>query len=204
MLYFQYNLKKDLAKLLMSCIITKLLAKGKHMQQKIRKIGGYAFYIIISNTLYGMILFFTVTFLLQYSELYAYIANLTFIILGLLLDRFLVYKSYQPKKLAEKIKSLKKVEDRNLNDHIVRWHLTYFVSFKTSLFFFYIFILLFSQLIKFNPELVSLQMGGFINSIDYSVIILLAFKDFSEEFANDRNRMKPILDEYEHQMSKES
>ncbi len=172
------------------------------MKNKIKKMAGYVFYIIMSNALYGILLYFMVTWLLKYSELYAYLGNLAFIIICLLLDRLILLKVLQPKKLAEEIKKIKKEEDRILNNRVIKWQLNYFVSFKTSLFFFYIFVLLFSQIIKFNPELVSPEIGSFINSIDYSVIILLAFKDFSEEFLKDRNRMETTLEEYNKFVSK--
>lgn len=171
------------------------------MKNKIKKMGGHVFYIILSNTVYGVTLYFVVTLALKTSELLAYCINLGFIIMGLLLDRWIILKVYQPKKLAEEIRKLEKEKDRALNNRIIKWQLEYFVSFKTSLFFFYIFILLFSQLIKFKPELVGPEINSFINTIDYSVIILLAFKDFSEEFSKDKNRMKEVSEEYDKNMS---
>jgi hypothetical protein len=40
--------------------------------------------------------------------------------------------------------------------------------------------------------------------IVYSTIILLAFKDFGEEFSKDRNRMKDVLAEYDNHMTKKN
>lgn len=167
------------------------------MANRIKKVGGYAFYILISNIIYGALLYFMVTWLLNYSELYAYLANLAFIVIALSFDRLINTKIYTPQILVGEIAKLKKDKDRRLNDRMIRWVLNHFVSFKTSLFFFYMFVLLFSQIIKFTPELVGSELGGFINSIDYSVIIVLAYKDFSEEFFKDRSKMKITLEEYE-------
>lgn len=167
------------------------------MREYLRKAVGYGIYILLSNLIYGIILFFSVTWLLQFSELYAYLGNLVFIFLALLIDRLILTKILQPKKLVHEIKKLENLKDKELNNRLIHWQLNYFVSFKTSLFFFYIFVLLFSQILKFNPNLVSPEIAGFINSIDYSVIILLALKDFNEEFYKDREHMNIVLEQYD-------
>lgn len=171
------------------------------MKNKIKQTMTYVIYILISNFIYGVILYFLITYSLMHSKLTAYLVNLGFIIICLLLDIFTKKQLANTKKLAIKIESLKNEKDQIRNRQYIRWVLKNYVSFKTSLFFFYIFILLFSQILNFEPTLANAKIRDFIHIIDYSVIILLAFKDFGEEFFKDRKVMQKNIQEYDNYLS---
>ncbi|MGL4670359.1 MAG: hypothetical protein ACRCVG_07210 [Methanobacteriaceae archaeon] len=66
------------------------------------------------------------------------------------------------------------------------------ISFKTELYLFYVFILIFSQIIDFSPELVSEDLANFILANSYSILLLIAFDRIIQNFSNDRKRMKKI------------
>jgi hypothetical protein len=109
------------------------------------------------------------------------------IILSLAVDEF-SYSYFPSKKLAVQIKEAKDVEGSYRS---IQWLLDSFVSFKTMLYLFYIFILLISQIIDFYPDSV-LAGGGFGNFIlinRYNIVLLIAIDKLIKHFAKDRERM---------------
>jgi hypothetical protein len=83
-----------------------------------------------------------------------------------------------------------------------RWSLKYYVSFRTFLFTFYVAVLIAAQIAKLYPALVEESIAGFLGVVEFSVIILLAFKDLGEEFPRDRNRARARLEEFEKYLAK--
>ena len=67
-----------------------------------------------------------------------------------------------------------------------------FVSFKTVLYMFYIFILIFSQIIDFYPALVGENIGNFISANSYSILLLIALDQVIGQFSKDRERVGKI------------
>ena len=53
------------------------------MSETIGKIINYVLYVLLSNVIYGLLIFFVFTWLVRYSLLYAYLGNLSLIIIGL-------------------------------------------------------------------------------------------------------------------------
>ena len=158
------------------------------MPSKTKKLGGYLFYLLLSNVIYGLFVYQVFTWLVGYSLLYAYLGNLLLIILGLAWDEYM-QRHLQSKKLTIQLKQEK---DRELNQRFVRWLMESFISFKTALYLFYVFILIISQFIKFFPELLGENAKIFISANDYSILFLIALDTMSTQFAKDRQRMKII------------
>jgi len=156
------------------------------LPSKIRQICRYVGYALVTNIIYGFILYSVFTWLAGYSLLYAYLWNLALIILGLALDE-IMYRMYQSENFAAQIKKEKDVEKAY---RLIQWQLDNFVSFKTVLYLFYIVILVVSQIIESNPELIGESLGRFIHANNYSILVLIAFDTLIGQFSKDRERMK--------------
>lgn len=67
-----------------------------------------------------------------------------------------------------------------------------FVSFKTVLYVFYLFVLIVSQIIDFSSAsgLVDECLGNFILTTQYSIVLLIAFDMLIGQFIKDREKMK--------------
>ena len=164
----------------------------KRLSNKLKRIGKYLLYILISNIIYGLILWYTCTWLAGYSIIYAYLGNIALIVIGVMLDE-LTPRMYQSKRTIEQIKE---EEDKEKTLRIVQSHMDSFVSYKTSLYLFYIFILIISQIIDFDPELVGEDLGNFINATKYSILLLISYDFLLEQFSKDRRRMKKISEKF--------
>ena len=162
------------------------------MAGKIKKIGRYAIYLIGSNAIYGVMVYHVFTWLSGYSLVLAYFGNLAMIVLGLSIDEYAL-KMLQSEKLAMQVKEEK---DSEINYRMIEGIMSSFISFKTALYLFYIFILLFSQIVKFYPTIVGENMRNFIGANDYSILFLLAFDTIIANFTKDRQRMEKIYDEF--------
>ena len=159
------------------------------MANKIKQISKYVFYLIWSNAIYGLLVYGVFTWLSNYSLLFAYLGNLALIILGLSIDECTL-KMLQSKKL---VKQVKKEKNSEQNYRFIQSIMESFISFKTALYLFYIFILLFSQILNFHPTIVGENVRNFIRANDYSILFLLATDTLIANFSKDRTRMKIIF-----------
>lgn len=139
----------------------------------------YTFYAIIMAVTYGMVTYFgifargTDGFMLR-----TYIWNLVLIVLVLLTDR--VYLS-KLKKNAEKRKAANK-----------KTRVLHFISFKASLYLFYMFALIASRLMLIlDPAEMAVlyNFREYILSIEYGLILLVAADKFIDQFAKDKKQM---------------
>ena len=171
------------------------------MKEKLKQIGRFILYIIWTNLVYGLILYFVCIWLARYSLLYAYLGNLVLIIIGLAIDEYIL-RFLQSRKL---IKELKNEKDFEKNYRAVQLMMDNFVSFKTALYVFYLIILVVSQIIVFNPELVPIgeDLGNFLYITEYSVLLLIALDMLSRQFSKDRARIGKISEKLEKELAKD-
>ncbi|MCL2157352.1 MAG: hypothetical protein FWH54_04970 [Methanobrevibacter sp.] len=162
------------------------------MIKKIKRISNYLLYILLTNVIYGLILFFVSTSLAKYSLSYAYLGNIALIIIGLALDEYNL-KMLQSKNLVMQIK---KDNDSLKNYRLIQWIMNNFVSFKTILYVFYVFILMVSQITDFNPTLISGDLEIFIFTNRYSILLLIGFDRLIKQFSNDRIRINKISSKF--------
>ena len=160
------------------------------MQNKIKQIGRYVSYLLWSNVIYGLIVYHVFIWLARYSLLFAYLGNLALIMLGLLIDEYTI-QMLQSQKLVRELMEDKKNEK---NYQFVQRIMDSFISFKTALYLFYLFILVFSQMITLHPSLVGENIQNFIKANDYSILFLLALDTLIAHFSKDREKMKKISD----------
>jgi len=165
------------------------------MLNKFKKITGYLLYILYSNIIFGFILYYTFTWLVGYSPLYAYLGNLAFIILGLILDEYVIKVLVRDLQLKKRAKKSEKVLIISL--------LSSYISFKTVLYLFYIFILIISQIIKFYPDLLNEALGNFISANTYSILLLMSIDKIILQFIKDRSKMNEILEKFKDYLNEE-
>jgi len=145
----------------------------------------YAFYAIVMAVMYGLVTYFgifargTEGFMLR-----TYIWNLVLIVAVLIIDK--VYLS-KLKKNSEK--------QKNTNKKPRAMH---FISFKASLYLFYMFALIASRLmlLLYPSEIVSLyHFRDYILSIEYGLILLVAADKFIDQFTKDKKQMIEMAQE---------
>jgi len=165
------------------------------MPKKLRKILKYVLFALISNVIYGLGMYYVYKWLVGYSILYAYLGTLVLIIIGLIWDE-LNHKYYlwamQTKEYAIQMEK----------SFLFRLYLDAFISFKTILYLFYIFVLIVSQIIKFNPAIVNESFGNFILSFEYAILFIIAYDMVIGQFSKDRARMKKISAKFKESLNK--
>ena len=163
------------------------------MSNKIKRIIKYLLYALMTNVIYGLILYFVFTWLAGYSLLYAYFWNLAFIIIGLVLDE-VNHGLYQSDKFLSEIQS--NTLEAKLGKDFLGFYLDAFISFKTILYLFYTVILIFSHINKFYQIFVNEDLVNFIAANEYSILFLIAVDMFIQQFSKDRVRMKKISSKF--------
>jgi hypothetical protein len=78
-----------------------------------------------------------------------------------------------------------------------------FISFKTLIYLLYLFILIASQIIDFNPDLIGENLVNFIQANNYSILFLLAFDTLIGQFSKDKERMKKIAEKLKEDSSED-
>ncbi len=165
------------------------------MRDKLKRIGNYLIYILMGNALYGVVLYFVVTGLATISPLLAFLGNLALILTVILIDEYVVRKGLRPERIIRDLQKLRTAKEVEMNLRFIRWAFAHYISFKSFLFVFYIAALILSQVLRYYPTVMAESFANFIHIIDLSVIVLLAFKDFGEEFSKDKNRLKTRQEE---------
>jgi hypothetical protein len=74
-------------------------------------------------------------------------------------------------------------------------------SFKADLYLFYVFILVFSQIIELNPALASDNFGYFVSANNYSILFLIAIDMLIRQYSKDRERLKNISEKFKEMFS---
>ncbi|MDR0326495.1 MAG: hypothetical protein LBI19_10450 [Oscillospiraceae bacterium] len=160
------------------------------MLHKAKKISKHLLFILYSNVIYGLIIYFSFTWLAGYSLFLAYLGNLALIALGLVWDEFNQRAMYSKKLVSQ----LKKESDVEKSYRFIQKIVDSFVSFKTSLYLFYIIILIVSKMLDFYPALVGENLSNFILANNYSILFLIALDTLIGQFSRDRERMQKISD----------
>jgi len=155
---------------------------------KTKKLALYGIYAIFSTMGYGYVMFSLYINLNNafddFTMLHAYFTNIVAIIGALIVDK--IVSNYLSEKyfVANKKRSL--VGRFLYYDNLI--------SVKTTLYLFYTFILIASRVSIMQPELISETFRGFVLSIEYCLILVVAFDKFIEHLAKDVKRIKKISD----------
>jgi len=161
------------------------------MLRKTKVTSIYIMAAIITAILYGFIAYIIIYHRLAGgSVLLAYLYNIALIIIFLSLDKL----------IHAKLQSDKFVVTRR-NYLFALWiHIENYISFKTTIYLFYIFILITSRISFLDPTLVSEDFRNFILSIEYGLILVIAFDKLTEHVFKDVKRVKIVDDKFKKYM----
>ena len=162
------------------------------MLEKFKQMSRHLIYILGSNIIYGFIVYYVFMWLSDYSLLYAYLGNIVLIISGLAIDNY----SQNVLQSSEFAMQLKKEKNKDKYYRMFQLLIDSFISFKTILYLFYVFILIVSQIVKFYPDLVSENIRNFIGANDYSILFLISLDSLAGQFINDKKRMKEASEKF--------
>jgi len=160
----------------------------------LKKATKYLLYIILTNIIYGIILYNICTWLAGFSLLLAYFGNLVLIIIGLSLDEQNL-KMMQSKKIIDDIKKQNE-KNQKINFNLFQLIFESFISFKTILYVFYIFILIISEVISLNLITLNNDLEKFILANRYSILLLIALDQVIGQFSKDRKRIKGVAEKF--------
>ena len=152
---------------------------------RLRRIGRYVGYMLWTNILYGLLVYWTFTWLAGYSMLYATLGNLALIVLGLVIDEAALRLLVSPKLVAE----LQAEKTGQQAHRQVQWILESFISFKSILYLFYVVILILSQALEYAPTLLNAHLRAFISANNSSILFLVAVDALIGQFSRDRSRI---------------
>jgi len=157
------------------------------MSQKVVVVAKYIFFAVLTAALYGYAAFhFIFMNLAGGSMLHAYIWNIAIIIIFLSLDK-IIYAKMQSRDFV--------ITKRNYL--LALWvHIENYISFKTTIYLFYIFVLIASRVSTINPALVSEDFRSFVLSIEYGLVLVIAFDKLTEHLFKDLKRVKIISDKF--------
>ena len=157
------------------------------MPRRFFQIIGYMIIALITSVAYGLSAYILIyRDLAGGSILHAYLWNMVFIIVVLSIDK-LIYLKMQSKEFTITRK----------NYLIARW--TYFeslISFKTTVYLFYIFILVASQIATIDPTFASEDFRNFILSIEYGLLLVIAFDSLIGHLFKDIERVRVISEKF--------
>lgn len=161
------------------------------MSDRMRRLLGHLGYVVSSNILYGVALYWLVRCLAGYSLAHAYLGNLAMIAGGLALDTWM-FKTYMSAEFVEHIRKVS-VKTHGIVDVTVelkglRWLADYYVSFKAVLYLFYAVLMVVSQVINLGGLTVDDGIAVFLQTTDYSLLIVIAIDEFFERYSQGRRR----------------
>jgi len=114
-----------------------------------------------------------------------YILNITGISIALLIDKITIRRIYKKAEASSDKKALSKLMKKNMS------------SLRTSLYLFYIFVLIFSQLLEMGASIeVSENIKDYLDSVKYGVIVLFALDSFFGYLISDDERKRKFEDKY--------
>ncbi|MCL2446800.1 MAG: hypothetical protein FWD06_08555 [Oscillospiraceae bacterium] len=148
----------------------------------------YAIYSVFTAVLYGYAMFGVFVRLTRatdsFSMLHAYLLNLFVIVVMLIADN----------RINDYL--LTKYEPRRRSGFFTRFlYWESLVSFKTTLYLFYIFILVISRVLTLEPRLMFNEaFYGFVISIEYGLILVVVFDKFIDYLTKDIKRIKKIAE----------
>ena len=167
------------------------------MGAKLKRIIKFILFFIYSNAIYGVIVFLVFTWLSKYSLLAGYLGNLALIIIGLAIDSK-IRKFVQPQNV---IKQLENEKDAEKGYRYIQLLLENYVSFKIVLYLFYVIILILSQVLAYNPTLLSENISNFIIANEYSIMFLMALDMLFEQFRKDKSFFRTISENLKNAIS---
>jgi len=148
--------------------------------------------VFVFETIVTAGVFWLIAYYLIYERLagghplIAYVYNIIFIIIMLILDKILDYFMTREDFLTRDRGKVANFFARLL-------FAAHFVSFKTALYLFYIAMLVVSRVSMLEEGLISGHLDTFINSVEFGVVLLIPLDRFIELITKDDRRIENII-----------
>jgi len=142
---------------------------------------------VLTAVLYGLFAYYIIYGRFAAGRpLIAYIYNLFFILVILLLDKLYHYYMRDGEFFMSEHSRFSVALSKTL-------FYTHFVSFKTALYLFYLAMLIVSRTAMLEPEIIGSYFRSFIHSVEYGILLLLPLDKFSEHLQRDDKRIFSIF-----------
>jgi len=147
----------------------------------------FAFETIATATMYGLFAYFIIYGMFANGRpLVAYIYNIFFIIAMLLMD--MLANHYLSKE------DFVEANHSKLHNFFSKLlFFSHFVSFKTSLYLFYVVMLVVSRISILETDIINPYLRTFIYSVEYGVLLLVPLDKFIDLLIRDDKRVLTIL-----------
>jgi prepilin signal peptidase PulO-like enzyme (type II secretory pathway) len=161
------------------------------MFKKLLKRSRFILLELLGAAVYGVVLYFLFTWLAGYSLLYAYFGSLVLMILLIAAEEYSI-------RIMESDDTLKKMSEQAAQKGREDFYrsqaegFVYNTSVKTILYLFYVFILIFSKIVEYNPTLVNEDIGTFILENNFSILMLIALDRLFGQATKERERMRKL------------
>jgi len=152
------------------------------MRLKLINVLGYGAGAIIVTVAFGFVTYRLTTAIAGNSVALSYLLNIGYIFMLLVIDTIL-YKKMESKELVITKENYKKYRYAYIDSY---------VSSKTTVYLFYIFVLIAGQLHYFNPVLLSGEFGDYLESIKYCLVIVMALDKLIEHILKDVKRINKL------------
>jgi len=157
------------------------------VRAKIIRIAGYGITAVFLAFAFGFFTYHVTTGIAGNSVILSYLFNIVYIFVLLLIDMIL-YAKMESKKLIITKENYKKYRFAYLDSY---------VSSKTTVYLFYLFVLIAGQLHYFNPALLSGEFGDYLESIKYCLVIVMAIDKLIEHLFKDIKRVNKLSEKFE-------
>ena len=147
----------------------------------------YLIYAMFPAATYGLFAYFVIyRGLASENMLYSYLWNILFIIVLIGVDKF----------VNDILLSKEFVITKKNYIIAVIIHAISFISFKTSLYLFYIFVLIISRVSILAPGSIPSEFQSFVLSVEYCLILLVVFDKLLQFLSKDSVRIKRISSKF--------
>jgi len=152
------------------------------MKLKLINIAGYGAGAIITTVSFGFVTYRLTTVIAGNSVALSYLLNIGYIFILLLIDMIL-YTKMESKEFTITKENYKRYRYAYIDSY---------VSSKTTVYLFYIFVLIAGQLHYFNPASLSGEFGSYLESIKYCLVIVMALDKLIEHILKDVKRISKL------------
>ena len=152
------------------------------MGQKILNTTKYGLAAAITTVGFGILTYWLTTEIAGDSIVFAYLLNVAYIFICLLVDSIIYAKMESKTFLLTK-------------NNYKRYKYAYFdsyISSKTMIYTYYIFVLVAGQLHYFDASILSGEFGDYLESIKYCLVIVMAFDKLIDHVFKDIKRINRI------------
>lgn len=154
-----------------------------------KHVNKYFLYDILGMTAYSLVLYFGFTWLAGFSLLFASLWSFALIVIAVAFDEY-------SSRIMQSDETMRLMKEKYSAERVKRIIAGGFLSFKSLIYLFYVFLLIAAQVIEFFPASAGQNIAEFIRANDYSIVFLLAVDTFMGQLAKDKERTKKLSEKF--------